>query len=560
MPENNSPISPEELDRIAAHAREGAEEAAAAAAEEEARRERDLTTDRGVAIRALDESERERKARREGIWSEPRRHKDYVWDKQARTFRDFDTGITVCAITVNGSIPQNEWRRYTHVTPTGQVRERTAKPAEDIATVEFGHVVDGATWWPGKPKLMLDAKPSASSGTIIEGEGGTLLNLYRQPKQLPTVPGVTAQPWLDHMARIYPDQCEYLLDYFAHTLQLPGIKINHGIVMSGPQGCGKDTLLVAPRIALEEMNMGSVAPDDFFSRFNPFVQRVLIVVDEWRALDTEHSLVQAYNRLKIYTSEPPAFHTVADKYEKGIAVPNIQRVVVTTNEPESFHVDADDRRWAMLTTDVEAKSFPDGYWAEFYAWGKNGGWAAVQQLLATRDASAFDPKAPPPDGDAKRVFVEQWSDRVEDDALDVALRRLENMNGGARPNLIYGKELLAALEDEAMESPEEKVVAEQEGWSEETLKSMSGLRARELEARKKELIALLSSKIKLSKRLKQEGYVRMPRPDGEAYWPTYGLPKRHQNRVLLRRKDYEPTPKEFWRAAEERLKLAANRF
>lgn len=559
MSENNSPMSPEDFDRIAAHAREGAERAVEEAANEAERRERKLTTDSGLAELACDVAVEEKKREKIGMWADPCHHEDFVWDAAAKAYRRIDTGTMICATTVNGLIPAAEWREYTHTTPTGQERVRRAKPSDDIPSVEWGRPVNGSTWWPGKPRFLLDCMPKTSGG-IVEGKGGTMMNLYEAPRRLVNRCGVTAQKWLDHIEQIYPEHVDYLLDYFAHTLQFPGIKINHGIVLAGPQGCGKDTMLVPVRIALDEMDKGSVAPDDFFSRFNPFVQRVMIVIDEWRALDTEHSLVQAYNRLKVYTADPPAFHTMADKHEKGIPIPNVQRVVVTTNEPDSFYIDPDDRRWSMLATDVAAASFPEGYWAEFYRWGEDGGWAAVQQLLARRDVSRFDPKAPPPESDVKKMFVSQWSERVEDDALDIALRHLENMNGGERPKLIYGKELMAALEDEAMIGPEEKVVAEQNNWSEESTRSMDSLRAREFDARKKELRDLLKSKVKLAKRLRAEGYTVLPRPAGDAYWPTYGLPNRFQNRVLLCRKDYNPTPEELCKEAERRLRSAAERF
>jgi hypothetical protein len=42
-----------------------------------------------------------------------------------------------------------------------------------------------------------------------------------------------AGPWLDLMARLYPDEFAHLIARFAHRVQRPGQKVNHAIVLGG---------------------------------------------------------------------------------------------------------------------------------------------------------------------------------------------------------------------------------------------------------------------------------------------------------------------------------------
>ena len=51
------------------------------------------------------------------------------------------------------------------------------------------------------------------------------------------------RPWCDLVRKLWPDEAEHLFDYFAHRVQHPDEKINHALVLGGPPGIGKDTML-----------------------------------------------------------------------------------------------------------------------------------------------------------------------------------------------------------------------------------------------------------------------------------------------------------------------------
>ena len=100
--------------------------------------------------------------------------------------------------------------------------------------------VEQLTWSPGEPMIIRDRL--VADGGFIDRLGSTIFNLYRPPRLLPGQPEL-AGPWLDHVRRVYPEDAEHIIRWVAHRVQKPGEKINHALLLGGPPGIGKDTLL-----------------------------------------------------------------------------------------------------------------------------------------------------------------------------------------------------------------------------------------------------------------------------------------------------------------------------
>ena len=69
-----------------------------------------------------------------------------------------------------------------------------------------------------------------------------------------------AGPWVDHVRKIYPDDADHTITWLAHRVQRPGQKINHGLVLGGGQGIGKDSILAPVRYAVGTWNFFDVSP------------------------------------------------------------------------------------------------------------------------------------------------------------------------------------------------------------------------------------------------------------------------------------------------------------
>ena len=84
------------------------------------------------------------------------------------------------------------------------------------------------------------------------------------------------------MRKIYPDDAEHLLDCFAHRVKKPHEKINHAIVLGGPEGIGKDSILEPIKKAVGPWNFRDVDPGTVMGRFSGWRKCVILRVSEAR--------------------------------------------------------------------------------------------------------------------------------------------------------------------------------------------------------------------------------------------------------------------------------------
>jgi hypothetical protein len=248
------------------------------------------------------------------------------------------------------------------------------------------------TWAPGEPALITGRV--VDQGGWVDESGVTIFNLYRAP----TIAGgiaAEAWPWIDHVYRVYPDEADHIIRYFAHRVQRPHEKINHGLVLGGPPGIGKDTILEPVKRAVGPWNFAEVSPTQLLGRFNSFLKSVILRVSEARDLgDTNRFAL--YEHMKAYLAAPPDVLRCDEKHLREHSVLNVMGVVITSNRKDSFYLPDDDRRHYVAWTMVTPADFPDGYWQNIWDWYEAGGYAHVAAYLATLDISNFNPKAPPP--------------------------------------------------------------------------------------------------------------------------------------------------------------------
>jgi hypothetical protein len=69
-----------------------------------------------------------------------------------------------------------------------------------------------------------------------------VFNLYLPPPRWAGDPG-DVKPWLDHIRKIYPDDIDHIVCWFAHRVQRPWEKINHALFLGGDPRIGKDTMI-----------------------------------------------------------------------------------------------------------------------------------------------------------------------------------------------------------------------------------------------------------------------------------------------------------------------------
>jgi Family of unknown function (DUF5906)/Primase C terminal 2 (PriCT-2) len=270
------------------------------------------------------------------------------------------------------------------------------KQKKQVASLwlDINQPVEQMTWAPGEPMLIPD-RLVANGGWLDHG-GATCFNLYRPPAPQSGGDANKAGPWLDHIRKVFPDDAEHIIKWFAHRVQRPQEKINHALVFGGAQGIGKDTILEPLKRAIRPWNFEEVSPQQMLGRFNGFLKSVVLRVSEARDLG-DVDRFQFYDHMKVYTASPPDVLRVDEKHLREHYVFNCCGVIVTTNhKTDGIYLPADDRRHFVAWSDCAKEDFPLAYWNGLWGWYEAGGYAHVAAYLSKLDISSFDPKAPPP--------------------------------------------------------------------------------------------------------------------------------------------------------------------
>jgi hypothetical protein len=175
------------------------------------------------------------------------------------------------------------------------------KPIAANLWIDKNQPVEQLSWIPGEPMLIRDRL--ISEGGWIEHWGSTVFNLYRAPTIKAGNPN-HARAWIDHIEMIYPDDVEHIIRWLAHRVQRPAEKINHALVLGGPAGVGKDTLLEPVKRAIGPWNFVEVSPSHKLGRFNGYVKSVILRISEARDLGDVNRFA-FYDHMKVYTAAPP---------------------------------------------------------------------------------------------------------------------------------------------------------------------------------------------------------------------------------------------------------------
>jgi hypothetical protein len=265
------------------------------------------------------------------------------------------------------------------------------KPITASAWLDANAAVEQMTWAPGEPTLIKDRL--IADGGWIKRPGCTVLNLYR-PAVIVPKPGNVA-PWLNLIEKVFPDQTDHIVLWFAHRVQRPYEKINHALVLGGKPGIGKDTILEPIKQAVGPWNFADVSPSQVLGRFNGFSRSVILRVSEARDLG-DFDRYKFHDHMKALIAAPPDVLRVDEKNLREYYVPNLCGVLITSNhKTDGIYLPVDDRRHLVAWSNISCDDFSGDYWRKLYCYYANGGNEAIAAYLKSLDLSGFDPKAPP---------------------------------------------------------------------------------------------------------------------------------------------------------------------
>lgn len=195
--------------------------------------------------------------------------------------------------------------------------------------------------------------PKAMEVFIEPSDGSQRVNLY-QPPVIPPIRGRTnIVELVQELAKdLCGDLADYVLDFMAHIVQKPHVKMNVAVLMiSVNQGTGKNTLIQVLKPLIGASNYLSVPG------LMPLVEdksvilegNVLIVFNEVarpsnRSQWTDMS--KAVNKIK--TSITDSSTHINPKYEKQRKITSYSNFFMLSNDPTPFDLGVDDRRIVVV--------------------------------------------------------------------------------------------------------------------------------------------------------------------------------------------------------------------
>lgn len=452
------------------------------------------------------------------------RPEDYVFDKAQEQFWDLKDGTLHTEKSVDASIPIEFWRVEVTEPPEpepnapprrgrpAQRRERLIPPSKDIQRVENDQFVENSTWWPGQPQVIRDWFVDANG--FRHAPGRRAYNQYQAP---PASDGdaTACAPWLEHIRRLWPDarEHEYFFDYCAHMLQKPEEKCNAAIVLSGAQGIGKDAAMFPVRQAVGSWNVKNIDPDEIFSPYKPWLQTLMLVVNEVRPTKDEFHASSMYNILKPMIAAPPDTLPLNDKYQKLRFVINVMRVFITTNDWMAMYIPPEDRRMFIMHSALEKEwnlvaGLPD-YFVDLFAWMETGGAANVAAWLMKRDLSGFNPKGVVYKTAGWEAVAGTWEEA--EDGIAFAIDAL------GKPDVLFGSELLNPQFDY-----------------------------------QEDVAGMLKSPRKIGHRMQKAGYLLVKNPQGDGRWTFAEGGYTYRSRLVFARQATNADPGKMIAAVRER--------
>ena len=285
--------------------------------------------------------------------------------------------------------------------------ETRSTKAFDAENLHFKGLPSPARDFLKSPRAIKAARRDYLPGQVrlVAGEdGGLVLNSYRQSG---VVPAEGAWPSIQqHFETVFPDERDRnaILDRFAMAVQQPGQKIKSAVMIFGPEGGGKGTILELLIKAIGRENavtLPSAAIADAFQ--DDRVNKQLVIFNEVSGVGKSE-----VNSLKELITEE--FIMVQGKGIPRYRGRTPSQVWVTTNDDAAMQINNGDRRWLVLQTPGVPP--PQGHFDALYA-AISEELPAFAQAMATRDLSGFNPHARPQVTTAKEHMIQSAASPLE---------------------------------------------------------------------------------------------------------------------------------------------------
>lgn len=277
---------------------------------------------------------------------------------------------------------------YVFMTATGEYMNRDTKAVCGPRSFDVAHNRDTPVNADGEKQSatiyandIIDVVENSmyfpAADEIFTHSGLDYINTYKAPKIKLKNAGKGVAAVLKHLEHLLPDdkEREIVINYLAHNVQHPGVKMNWSIVLQGVQGDGKSLLAEMMQIVMGYDNVRTLNVSSLESSFTGWATGQCMTFIEELKLDNIRKY-EVLNNLKPYISNP-----IVEEHKKGKdprTVINTTNYFALTNFKDAIPIDSNDRRYCILFSQWQRKdaleSFmkdnPD-YYSELYETVRN---------------------------------------------------------------------------------------------------------------------------------------------------------------------------------------------
>ena len=222
------------------------------------------------------------------------------------------------------------------------------------------------------------------------------------------VPG-DVMPFLKLLTRLVPDRnaALFVINWFAHLLQHPGIKMHTSLVLwSSNQGVGKNLLFECIVSIFGKRHASVIHQAELESDFNGWMAgKVFVIGDEVFSSEKR----QHENKLKgLITSTE--LH-INEKFQPRRALPNRINFLFLSNKNDAMFLADHDRRYFIW--EIEAPPLTPAEVQDFLVWRDGGGLGHLLDWFLKIRIKDFNPKAAAPVTAAKLQMIEDSRSDLE---------------------------------------------------------------------------------------------------------------------------------------------------
>lgn len=235
-----------------------------------------------------------------------------------------------------------------------------------------------------------------------------------------------------HLMQLVDSEAEgrLLIQWLAHNVQKPGVKILWAIIICGLEGDGKSSIANILKHVMGPENVRDVLPSDLRSDFNSFASGSCVVAMEEIALSDskKYDKHEVMDRIKPLITNPVV--SVTRKYQDAVQAPNTTNYIAFTNNKAALPLSKGDRRWHVMYTRFENREQlldecpQDTYFNPFHDAYQNHP-DVIRAWLMSIDLTDFNRHVGPAINDSKLAMIEA----SESDDVHAARDVVEDLDG-----------------------------------------------------------------------------------------------------------------------------------